>query len=415
MDKPNFEANISYGLNVIFILLFVAPFTISISHAVLFNLISLLYIPVLAIVSGEDFLWSRWPTNLLFLNGIGIVCIIFSKLITHFLKTAIESKLKIEELSHYKQKITRLIIHDLKVPTSAILNLSNDQENRSMREINSQAYKINKQLEDVLDVERLEEPNVILDLQEITIDKLVEQAIHATEMLALKKNIILNTVFNVNGSLKCDSNLIERTLINLLTNAIKYSPANERITLTVQSEKENCNISIEDNGIGIPTEQLTKIFNNFYRVNTKKSTGNSSTGLGLAFCKLAVEAHKGSIIALSGKEYGIGSKFEITLPHFKTTNSKETSKKEYTHPITLSEQEKIQLVEICNQLVDIPIYKASEIMQLTKQLNAAKSKNIIQWHERFIEAVYSGKQESLNELIEPFLINKPVLSSNSKK
>jgi signal transduction histidine kinase len=411
MANPNFDANISHAVNLIFIVLFVMPFTTSRSHALIVNIVTTAFLFVLAFISDDKFLWNRLTGMIVFLNGIGLTCITFSKLVTHFLKSAIESKLKIEELSLYKQKITRLIVHDLKVPASTILNLSSNSQDRSMREINTQVRKINKQLEDILDIERLEEPNMTLDIENIAIDKLVTQAIKSTTALAIKKSIAIVTTFDVYGFLKCDVNLIERTLVNLLSNAIKYSPSNEQIHLSIHADADLCHIIVKDNGPGIPQEQLSKIFDKFYRIKTDKSTSYNSNGLGLSFCKLAVEAHNGHINAASEGIKGNGSKFKISLSNFTITNLKTEYTKKYIHTIHFSKQEELDIANVCNKLLDIPIYKVSDIIQLTQSLSNSSRPNIAQWYDKFTDAVYTGNQNCFNELIEPFMVKEyePIL------
>lgn len=382
-------------------LLFLVSFTTNRKFSIALNAAIIILVIMVAYFSGNKNLIAMLPMIIFCLSGMGVASIVFENLITRLIKNEIESKNKILELGKYKQNIINLIIHDLKVPVSTIHNLSSNLENGKMMKINHHVGNIKKQLENVLDIDRLEEPEIKLDFTYEDISKIVDNAVRTVEIIASEKNIDIETVYKVQGHLYCDIDLIERTLINLLTNAIKYSRVNGRISMSIEDENDLFIIVIKDNGIGIAPEHLSNIFNKYYTIKSGKSRSRHSTGLGLAFCKLAVEAHKGEITAKSVE--GKGSEFEIRIPGFKYSGKTEKSKTIQGHNIVFNLDETNTIKQICTEIKDIPIYKASDIISLSERLDHNNNKSILLWKEQLTDAVYTGDQEYFNEIISPFL------------
>jgi signal transduction histidine kinase len=111
-----------------------------------------------------------------------------------------------------------------------------------------------------------------------------------------------------------DEDKIVRTLVNLLGNAIKFTPVSGRITIATRRLPDDgaTEFSVQDTGEGIPPESFTRIFEKFGQVDGRKSGRKHSTGLGLTFCKMVAEAHGGRIWVES--ELGVGSTFRFTIP-----------------------------------------------------------------------------------------------------
>ena len=114
------------------------------------------------------------------------------------------------------------------------------------------------------------------------------------------------------SSVFADRQQIERVFINIVGNAIKFTPANGKITISSQQHKDGVQIDISDTGYGIPENALEAIFEEFYRVDNPINEGVKGTGLGLALVKHIIEAHTGKIWVKS--KFGSGSTFSFTLP-----------------------------------------------------------------------------------------------------
>ena len=115
--------------------------------------------------------------------------------------------------------------------------------------------------------------------------------------------------------IEIDTDKMTQVIDNILNNAIKYSPDGGKITVTMKTTDDQMILSISDQGLGIPKEDLPKIFDRFYRVDRARSRAQGGTGLGLSIAKEIIKQHKGFIWAKS--EYGKGSTFTIVLPYDK--------------------------------------------------------------------------------------------------
>ena len=151
----------------------------------------------------------------------------------------------------------------------------------------------------------------VLKEKDCVLNKIIKDAINSIIKFAEDKNIqIIEKLPQQDVVIKCAPEQIERVIVNLLTNAIKYSSAEGRITISLQEIEDNVKVVVEDIGRGILKEDLEKIFEPFYRV---KDVNEKGTGLGLAICKKIIELHRGKIWAES-EGIGKGSKFIFTLP-----------------------------------------------------------------------------------------------------
>ncbi len=217
-----------------------------------------------------------------------------------------EAYSKLKELEEYRHGLTNMIIHDLKNPLNIVLNMA---ENKLVKEAANKMFHL---VSDILDVSKLEEAKMVLNKETIQLKEIVRNAIDKTEFSAGISEI--EVIDNVHDDLivLADKDLSERILINLLSNAIKFSPQKSKVFINSKIEERKVRISVTDFGIGIPEDEQKHIFDKFVQFKAVNSGTVRSTGLGLTFCKLAVEAQGGEI----GVESSVntGSVFWFTLP-----------------------------------------------------------------------------------------------------
>ena len=152
-----------------------------------------------------------------------------------------------------------------------------------------------------------------LHYEEIDLKKLIKAAGQSLQILAKQKKIRLTYKRDVNNiKIFGDEAKLEKLLLNIIRNAIKYTEKNGKIKIWIESNNKFVKINIRDNGIGIPKEDLPYIFERFYRVDKARSRQEGGTGLGLSICLWIAEAHGGYISVES--EEGKGSIFTIHLP-----------------------------------------------------------------------------------------------------
>jgi signal transduction histidine kinase len=168
---------------------------------------------------------------------------------------------------------------------------------------------------DLLDVEKMESGSLQLDYEELSAADLVAAAIGQVASLVKGKNLTL--IWESAASLpafKGDGSKLLRALVNLLGNAIKFTSSGGTVTVKVREsdDRQMLVFSVSDTGEGIPSSAFDQIFEKFGQVESRKSGRKMSTGLGLAFCKLAVTAHGGRISVESVPD--VGSTFSFTIP-----------------------------------------------------------------------------------------------------
>lgn len=219
-----------------------------------------------------------------------------------------EAYTKLKELDKFKEGLTNMIVHDLKNPLNIILNLA--QENLVLQA----GSKMLTLITNILDIAKFEEAKMPIKQKKTNLRKLLALAIEKTSFVAGVSGIELINNVDENLLVEVDFDLTERIFINLLTNAIKFSPKNEKVYINSQDDNDNnfVKIFVEDSGRGVPEEFQDKIFERFTQVTAINSASMRSTGLGLTFCKLAVEAHGGTIGVKNNTESG--AVFWFSLP-----------------------------------------------------------------------------------------------------
>jgi two-component system sensor histidine kinase VicK len=215
------------------------------------------------------------------------------------------------------------VSHELKTPLTSIKGyaetlLEGGLEDRAMAEdflgiINSEVDRMNRLVKDLLQLSRLDTKRQKWNIQEVDIIALVRMAAKKMGIIAGGKNQQLNLmVSDKSYTLKIDRDRIEQVVINIISNAVKYTREGGRIDVEVTRSDEKMYIIVMDNGIGISEVELSRIFERFYTGSKSRSGDLSGTGLGLSISKQIVEEHGGEIEIES--ELGHGSRVTIGLP-----------------------------------------------------------------------------------------------------
>lgn len=254
------------------------------------------------------------------------------KRISKNLEIEVENKnLLLEESKEYNNLKTQLfstISHELKTPINIIYSslqllekLYKDRQFTFTTESFPSYSKIMKQnchrlirlINNVIDMNKVEVGFLSLHLKNDNIIKVIEDITLSVVEYAKLKNI--NVIFDTEIEEKItafDEEKIERIILNLLSNSIKFTEHGGQIDVSIYDKKDYILISVKDNGVGIPQDMLEKIFNTFTQVDTSLRRQAEGSGIGLSLVKSFIEMHEGKITARS--QLGIGSEFIITLP-----------------------------------------------------------------------------------------------------
>lgn len=225
----------------------------------------------------------------------------------------------LKEIERFKEQFVADAVHDMATPISGmstrlyLLKRSPEKLNEHVRALDNQVKHLKNLLEDMRTLSHIDRNTLILSLATADINDIIQRVYDTYEPVAIAKgqSLILNLDSDL-PSLTIDSRQMERVLVNLVSNAVNYTPENK--TIQIQSMKKENKIVIEvvDEGMGIDADELERIFDRFYRSDEARSTLFSGTGLGLAITKQIVELHSGTISVDS--KPGKGSTFTLSLP-----------------------------------------------------------------------------------------------------
>jgi PAS domain S-box-containing protein len=225
-------------------------------------------------------------------------------------------------LTAMQEDLMTMVYHDIRSPLSNVVssldilaNQLRDNKEPSVKTMLSvatrSAERIMRLVNTLLDIRKIEEGQSILHSDYDSPVQIVTDAIDICQPMATSKRITFESDIPERlPDIPVDRDMIRRVVINLLENAIKFSPSNKKVLVQVRQRPGMVLFCIEDQGPGIPEEQLELVFNKFTRL--KAASKIQGFGLGLAFCKLAVEAHGGQIDADS--QVGKGTRFSFTIP-----------------------------------------------------------------------------------------------------
>jgi two-component system, OmpR family, phosphate regulon sensor histidine kinase PhoR len=222
-----------------------------------------------------------------------------------------------------RRELTANVSHELRTPLTSIKGFAEtllegamaDEEacRRFLMIIDGEATRLMKLVDDLMDLSRLEARVVPMDPSAVRLDELVTQVLNRMRLQAERHGIALTAARTEPVTALADRDRILQVITNLVDNAIKFTPDGGAVELSVGSTAGEALITVTDTGRGIPADDLTRIFDRFYRVDRSRSRGAGGTGLGLAIARHIVEAHGGRITVSS--RINAGSTFTVSLPH----------------------------------------------------------------------------------------------------
>ena len=232
---------------------------------------------------------------------------------------------QLKKLESHRKDFVANVSHELRTPLTSIQGYaellidSEGSENPNSKKfveiIHRHALRLEKIIEDLLSLSRMEREidNSEIEFRHQSLKGCLLSAIEVCEVAASKRNIHIKVDCDANLFTLLNSPLMEQALVNLITNAIKYSPENSAVKVMARKLGHEIEISVIDIGIGIAQEELPRLFERFYRVDKARSRDLGGTGLGLSIVKHVTLAHKGRVEVTS--QLGKGSTFSIYVPH----------------------------------------------------------------------------------------------------
>ncbi len=257
------------------------------------------------------------------MNDDGEVCYITAVGVD--ITSQIRAKKEAEELAKMKEEYFSVISHELRSPIAVVHSAvqlltgelySNEFSNgniKMLKKIEKNTYRLLRLVNNFLDITKAEAGYMNVNYNNVAIAGLTESLLESIQPIAQKKNIELCFINHCNNLVVAvDPEKYERILLNLFSNAIKFTEREGRIMIILQEDEKSFSVSVKDNGIGIPANKQNKIFDRFYIVDGSLSRKNDGTGIGLSLVKKFVELMDGEIHLYS--EEGKGCEFTVVLP-----------------------------------------------------------------------------------------------------
>lgn len=308
---------------------------------------------------------------------------------------------KLIQVDRFKDMMTGMIVHDLKNPLNTVLSISTHplvlQAGKQM---------LNLTL-NILDVQKFENASIHLTLSDQSLLYIIQKALSELEFLVERKNLMIVLECEASIVVKTDEEILKRVFVNLLTNAVKFSPNNGKISIIAKNRIQDILVEVKDEGKGIANENLASIFERYKQVEAKNSGLVGSTGLGLAFCKMAIEAQEGKIWADS--ELGKGTSFYFTLLTCDANVASESSNLDM-QPIDLNvlQQDFLKatpkplvqaFVAKASDLKKVSVYEYSDVQEILQSININHTFIEI-WKKQMDNALRACNEDNFNHLVD---------------
>ncbi|MCP4218671.1 MAG: tetratricopeptide repeat protein [bacterium] len=322
---------------------------------------------------------------------------------------------KLLELSRFREEMTGMIVHDLKNPLNNIINYSDPQTGKSPTEIKQSGKLMLDMVLNILDVQKFENVDMKLKVESQNIYMTAADAAEEVAFLAHNKSLSIQNNIPRNLYAKMDRGIVKRVLVNLLTNAIKHTPDSGIVIIEAalpspaeqasdnEAKESMVRISVTDTGEGIPDDKLASVFDRFGQVKVRRSGSAASTGIGLTYCKLAVESHGGSISVDS--MMGEGTTFAFTLKKGVSSDPDSDgtvrSKKDTLiyDTLKLSEKDWKKIGPFLEELTKTSVHELSPIMDILDRIEVAQGSTLYLWKQEIKNCVFSCNKNKYLSLI----------------
>jgi two-component system phosphate regulon sensor histidine kinase PhoR len=230
---------------------------------------------------------------------------------------------RLKQLENTRQEFVANVSHELRTPLSMIkgyvetlINGAKDDSavaTRFLQTIEKHADRLTYLIEDLLTISRLESGQIVMNLQDVELRPVADDVVNDLQSRAGDKRVHLENQVPKNLVVRADADRVQQVLFNLVDNAIKYGSLEGRVWINARlANGQFAEVSVRDNGPGIPPDSVDRVFERFYRADKARSREQGGTGLGLSIVKHIVQSHGGEVRVVS--EPGQGTTFFFTLP-----------------------------------------------------------------------------------------------------
>ncbi|MEJ8547270.1 two-component system histidine kinase PnpS [Brevibacillus borstelensis] len=230
---------------------------------------------------------------------------------------------EVRRLEKMRSDFVANVSHELRTPITSIKGFTETLLDGAMQDeetcrnflqiISDESERLYRMIRDILDLSKIEQKRISLNMVQVDVQDLISSTVALLQDQAQRKQISITLPkAEARITLTTDKDCLQQIILNLVTNAVVYTPEGGAISLELRQDSRHVQIQVTDTGIGIPEQDLPRIFERFYRVDKARSRDSGGTGLGLAIVKHLVESLHGQITVKSVE--GKGSTFTVTLP-----------------------------------------------------------------------------------------------------
>ncbi|MCA1021876.1 two-component system histidine kinase PnpS [Halobacillus litoralis] len=235
---------------------------------------------------------------------------------------------ELKQLEQMRKDFVANVSHELKTPITSIRGFSETLLDGAMKDeqmleqflqiILKESGRLQSLIQDLLELSKLEREDFHLNIESVDVQRLLHDLLPIVEQHAEQKGVHLRSSVEGETIIRGDSSRLKQVFMNLLANAINYSRDDGEVSLQFEEKEDKVIVSVSDNGVGIPEDEVPRIFERFYRVDKARSRNSGGTGLGLAIVKHIIEAHHGNISVESVVDQG--TTFYVEIPKNFTEN-----------------------------------------------------------------------------------------------
>ncbi len=240
-----------------------------------------------------------------------------------------EEKEHLAELHRMKSQFIAAVSHELRTPLTSIsayaetlragdIATGEDTRDRFLRVIHDESRRLTRIVDDILDLATMDAGRVRMSCRRVDLKEVVADAYDVIRPLAEEKNIRVEHRVDSEASVHADGDLLKQLAVNLLENAVKFTPSQGHVTIELQTDATAVRLVVQDDGPGIPEDKLDAVFERFYQVDGSNERSHGGSGLGLAIARSIATWHDGRIWAESGE--GDGARFVVSLPRVRATS-----------------------------------------------------------------------------------------------
>lgn len=305
----------------------------------------------------------------------------------------------LQETSVFKENMTQMIVHDLKNPLNRMISLTKLHQNDAQKKLYESSLLMLNLVENILNYAKFESNNFQLKTTNVNLFNVVNQAYKQTDFLFEQKGVDFELVMPKDFDVIAEETTLVRVFVNLITNAIKYTPSGGKIKIETKLADNKAKVEVSDTGIGIKAHKLDQIFDIYKHTNVKTVNNISSTGLGLYFCKKAVENFGSEIKVKSESGQGTVFCFDLNIVNQKINKNNPA----FTPKIKLdlNSDEKEYLQPFVKEFINLELYQITEIKKVLDKIEI-KTENIKRWTSYLNKSIFNMNSKLYNYLLNLF-------------